>query len=214
MKSTTQSNKNSYKKYNLFQEEKPYLLEEIKSSSKLKLDVVDNNLSAIKEQNFNYKNSPLIFLDSYKKKRKKLDQDRLGKFLTFEEILNYGLDFIKLKDDYFSKRIRELKELCDLEEDDGLSLESLKTMFLFIGSLESITKPSSLTLSETGIFYLTWRKDKKNSVSLRFQENYFVDYVIFKPSSYINKRIILNGSMYVIDMIDYLESLKIKLHQQ
>ncbi|WP_204103208.1 MULTISPECIES: hypothetical protein [Spirulina sp. CCY15215] len=145
---------------------------------------------------------------------KTLSQDKIDKIVTFEEILNYGLDFIKLKDDYFSKRIRELKELCDLEEDDELSLESLKTMFLFIGSLENITKPSSLTVSESGLFYLEWEKDKNDSLTLRFKKDYYLDYVIFKPSLYINKRIILNGSMYVLDMIDYINDLNIKVHQQ
>ena len=145
---------------------------------------------------------------------KTLSQDTIEKIVTFEEILNYGLDFIKLKDDYFSKRIRELKELCDLEEDDELSLESLKTMFLFIGSLENISKPDSLTVSESGLFYLEWEKDKNDSLNFRFKKDYYLDYVIFKPSLYINKRIILNGSMYVLDMIDYINDLNIKVHQQ
>jgi hypothetical protein len=100
-----------------------------------------------------------------------------------------------LKEDYFFNRIRELKESCDSEEDYDVSLESFKTMFLFVEAIGSISKPSSLTVSENGIFHLEWERDRNNSITLRFKKDYFTDYVIFKPSSHISKRIILNGSM-------------------
>ena len=67
-----------------------------------------------------------------KPKSKSIKIDQIDKLSTFEEILKYGIDVIKLKDDYLFKRISELKELCDSEEDYDVSLESLKSMFLFV----------------------------------------------------------------------------------
>ncbi|OCR01728.1 hypothetical protein BCD67_13995 [Oscillatoriales cyanobacterium USR001] len=141
-------------------------------------------------------------------------RDEIDKLSTFEEILKYGIDAINFKGDYFFNRIRELKELCDSEEDHDVSLESLKTMFLFVEAIGSISKPSSLTVSESGIFYLEWERDKNNSITVRFKKDYFLDYVIFKPSSHINQRIILKGSMYALDLIDLLNGFNIKIHKK
>jgi hypothetical protein len=149
-----------------------------------------------------------------KPKSKSIKIDQIDKLSTFEEILKYGIDVIKLKDDYLCKRISELKELCDSEEDYDVSLESLKSMFLFVGTIGNISKPSSITVSESGLFYVKWQRDRNNSITVRFQKDYFLDYVIFKPSSHTSKRIILNGSMNAMDLIDYLNDLNIKIHQQ
>mgnify|MGYP005846365929 CR=1 FL=1 len=164
--------------------------------------------------------SPQLVYTEYKSQNLERTKNKLNKrykidkLSTFEEILKYGINAIKLHDDYLFNRILELKELCGSEEDYDISLESLKTMFLFIEALGSISKPSSLTVSESGIFYLEWEKDRNNSITLRFKKDYFLDYVIFKPSSHINQRIIFKGSMYVLDLIDYLNRLGIKIHKQ
>ena len=149
-----------------------------------------------------------------KPKNKSIKIDEIDKLSDFEKILKYGINVIKLKADYLFNRIRELKELCDSEEDYDISLESLKSMFLFVGTIGNISKPSSITVSESGLFYVKWQKDRNNLITVRFQKNYFLDYLIFKPSSHIDKRIILNGSMNVMDLIDYLNDLNIKIHQQ
>jgi hypothetical protein len=128
--------------------------------------------------------------------------------------VKYGINAVKLKGDYLFNRIYELKELCDEEEDCDLSLESLKSMFLFIGTIANISKPSSITVSESGLFYVKWQIDKNNLITMRFKRDYFLDYVIFRPSSHTSKRIILNGSMNTMDFIDYLNNLNIKIHQQ
>ncbi len=165
-------------------------------------------------------NNPPLLYQEYKSdniekpKNKSIKKDDIDKLSTFEEIFKYGINAIKLKNDYFFNRIRELKELCDSEEDYDVSLESLKTMFLFVEAVGSISKPSSLTVSESGLFYLEWKQDRNNSLTLRFKKDYFLDYVIFKPSSHTSKRIIFNGSMYVLDLIDYLNALNIKIHQK
>jgi hypothetical protein len=146
--------------------------------------------------------------------KKSISIDEINQLSTFDEIVKYGINAIELKGDYLFNRIYELKELCDEEEDCDLSLESLKSMFLFIGTIANISKPSSITVSESGLFYLEWEKDRNNSITMRFKKDYFLDYVIFRPSSHTSKRIILNGSMNTMDFIDYLNSLNIKIHQQ
>jgi hypothetical protein len=146
--------------------------------------------------------------------KKSISIDEINQLSTFYEIVKYGINAVKLKGDYLFNRIYELKELCDEEEDCDLSLESLKSMFLFIGTIANISKPSSITVSESGLFYLEWEKDRNNSITMRFKKDYFLDYVIFRPSSHTSKRIILNGSMNTMDFIDYLNNLNIKIHQQ
>lgn len=175
-----------------------------------KLKTIDKSRFYIPE-----KSPPFVYMESKSKnleipRNKSSKRDEIDKLSTFEEILKYGIDAIKLKDDYFFNRICELKELCDSEEDYDVSLESLKTMFLFVEAIGSISKPSSLTVSESGLFYLEWERDRNNSITVRFKKDYFLDYVIFKPSLHIKKRITLNGSMYALDLIDYLSDLNIK----
>ncbi|MDF0555822.1 hypothetical protein [Kamptonema sp. UHCC 0994] len=187
---------------------------ENKNPTYINRDTVVKSLSPLQ-----LKSLPFVYIE-YKSqnlettKNKSSKRDEIDKLSTFEEILKYAIDAIKLKDDYFFNRIRELKELCDSEEDYDISLESLKTMFLFVEVIGSISKPSSLTVSESGIFYLEWERDKNNSITLRFKKDYFLDYVIFKPSSHINQRIILKGSMYALDLIDLLNGFNIKIHKK
>lgn len=149
-----------------------------------------------------------------KEKNKSVQKDEIDKLSTFEDIVQYSINAIKVKDDYLFKRIYQLKELCDLEEDYDVLLESLKGMFLFVGLIGNFSKPTSLTVSESGFFYLEWERDRNNSLTVRFKNDYLLDYVIFKPSSHINKRIILNGSMNILDLIDYLKALSITIHQE
>jgi hypothetical protein len=121
-----------------------------------------------------------------KKKIKKLIQiDVIDKLLTFEEIREYSIDIIKLRNNYLLNRISELKDLCDSEEDSHISLESCKGMFLFIETIGNISKPSSLTVTESRFFYLEWERDRNKSITVRFKKDYFLEYVIFKPSSHI-----------------------------
>jgi len=148
-------------------------------------------------------------------KRESIEIDKLDKLSSFEKILEYVINLIELKDNYLFNRIRELKELSDADEDCIISLESLKSMFLFVGKIGNFSRPHSITVSENGLFYMEWERDNNNSITLRFVRDYFLDYVIFKASSHIkNKRIIFNGSMSVMDMIDYLNDLNIKIHRQ
>ncbi|MBP0021918.1 MAG: hypothetical protein J7647_30725 [Cyanobacteria bacterium SBLK] len=193
-----------------FKEENSHFVKTTESYTNLKFNTFNKNEFTFSD----YRTRNISHLVSLQNKSKQISKDTLDNLFIFEEILNYSLNFVKLKDDYFSQRIRKLKELCDLEDDYDLSLRSLKTLCLFLGSLENISKPNSLTVSEDGLFYMRWKKDKENGLTVRFKENYFVDYVIFQPSLYINKRIILNNSMYVLDLIDYLDRLKIELHHQ
>jgi hypothetical protein len=64
-------------------------------------------------------------------------------------------------------------------------LESFKGIFSFIETIGNISKPSSLTVTESRFFYLEWERDRNNSITVRFKKDYFLEYVIFKPSSHI-----------------------------
>lgn len=145
---------------------------------------------------------------------KQCSKEQLEQLSTFENLLDYGEAMLQWDEPYFFNRIRELKKLCDAEEDYDLSLDSFRTMLLFVGAINNVAKPTILTVGESGLFYLKWKKDKKNGITVLLKTDYFLDYVIFKPSSYISKRIILNGSMYALDLVDYLKDLTIKLHQK
>ena len=134
-------------------------------------------------------------------------RDEIDRLSRFDQLLSYCSNTIRLKDNYWLSRLQELKKLCDVEEDYDLSLESLKTMLLFLGSIPTISKPTSLTVNENGLLHVEWDKDRHNSLNLKFKEPYFLDYVIFEQSLYIHKRTILKGSMYVLDFVDYLQSL-------
>ncbi|MFM7405248.1 MAG: hypothetical protein ACKO3K_00890 [Cuspidothrix sp.] len=189
-------------------------LKKDKSPIGFQIDPLVNKNQLFTTTNSTYRIEEYKPQNSENPKKKLIKICELEKLSTFREIVDYGFDTIRLKDDYFFNRIHELKELCDEEEDCDLSLESLKSMFLFIGTIANVSKPSSITVSESGLFYLEWEKDRNNSITMRFKKDYFLDYVIFRPSSHTSKRIILNGSMNTMDFIDYLNNLNIKIHKQ
>lgn len=192
-----------------------FVLEEEKLPLKFPINTFKKNKYIIRTEN-----NPINYQQEYKSRpvektrNKSSKRDEINKLLTFEEILEYGINAINLKDSYFFDRILELKEICDSDEDDDLSLESLKTMFFFVEAIGNISKPSSLTVSESGLFYLEWERDVNNSITVRFKKDYFLDYVIFESRLDINEPRVLNGSMDALDFIDYLNDLNLKIHQQ
>jgi len=154
---------------------------------------------------------------SENKNRKKNQYEKfifqLDSLLGFDDIIVFLEKRVSSNKIYLSQRIKELKELCDSEQDCDISLDSLKSMLLFIFVVKNFSKPS-LTMNESGYFQLSWRKNINNLITLRFKNEYFLDYVIFKSSRYFEKRLILNGSMNILDFIDYINALKLTLHQE
>lgn len=107
-----------------------------------------------------------------------------------------------------TRRLANLIELYD-EEDISISIESLKTMLVFMASLPSMSSRPSLTLNEYGTFQASWKKDNKNLTTLRFKEGSGLDYVVFQESQHSVTPVILNGHMNVLDFIEYLQNLKL-----
>jgi hypothetical protein len=124
-------------------------------------------------------------------------------------------EVVKIAEKYFYakkqglvKRLNELLTLYDESEDDDISVESLKSMLIFLSSIGDFTMPT-MTLNETGTFQINWRKSNSNLMTLRFKNNGFVDYAIFQPSQHIEKPIIINGNMNLFDFIDYIKNLNL-----
>jgi hypothetical protein len=111
---------------------------------------------------------------------------------------------------YLAERITELK---DSEPEEEISIESLKSMLLFLFSIKKFKKPT-ITLNDAGTFQARWKTGRNNSLTTSFIESWSLNYVIFKPSRHASKRIILNGKMNVLDFKDYLVDIKFKPHKE
>lgn len=124
---------------------------------------------------------------------------------SIEEALKlYKKHFLKGQE--LANRLAALIDLHD-EEDASISLDSLKAMLIFLGAIAVDFKTPSITLNENGTFQANWRKNNSSLITLRFKEENFIDYVIFKPSQHTKKPIILNGSMNLFDLIEYIKDL-------
>ena len=134
----------------------------------------------------------------------------------FESILKFGkLKFPVSAKDVFV-RLVQLKGFVDEEiaegEDVSLSLPSLRNLLVFLYAIETFNKPT-ITVGDDGLFQVNWRLDQNNVLTVRFDEEFHVTYVIFCPSRYESGRMIQNGSMHVLDFKDHLLKLKLKTHK-
>ncbi|MCP4346568.1 MAG: hypothetical protein GY795_13710 [Desulfobacterales bacterium] len=131
----------------------------------------------------------------------------------FFEILNCSNSKFPESEKYIFQRLKDLNTMLDTEENEQMSLESLKGLLVFLYSIKSFRKPT-ITLNDLGYLQLNWKKDKNNLLTLNFKENHLLHYVIFMPSHYTSKRIILNGAMNILDFKHYLSKLGLKLHKE
>jgi len=122
---------------------------------------------------------------------------------SLNEILLLSKSFFPNSKYYLFERIKDLSELFDEDEGCQISVDSLKSMLVFLFLIKGFAKPV-LTLNENGTFQTNWKKDNFNFITLRFKEKESVDYLIFKSSRYIKKPVILNGNMNIFDFGDYL----------
>lgn len=134
-------------------------------------------------------------------------KSRIASIFNFSELIEFTRNSFP---EYLAKRITELK---DSEPEEEISIESLKSMLLFLFSIKKFKKPT-ITLNDTGTFQARWKTGRNNLLTTSFIDNWSLNYVIFKPSHYASKRIILNGKMNVLDFKDYLVDLKFKPHKE
>ncbi|MBF0230802.1 MAG: hypothetical protein HQK63_14635 [Desulfamplus sp.] len=131
----------------------------------------------------------------------------LDKAVSYNDLVEFGKNRFPI---YLFDRLTELKQL---EEEGEISLDSLKSMLLFLISIKNLKKPV-ITLNDMGIFQASWKKDRNNLLTTSFTENWSLNYVLFRPSRYASERIILNGVMNVLDFKDYLIDIGIKIHRE
>lgn len=127
----------------------------------------------------------------------------LKSLVDLAEVVKIAEKYFHAKKQGLVKRLNELLTLYDESEDDDISVESLKSMLIFLSSIGDFTMPT-MTLNETGTFQINWRKSNSNLMTLRFKNNGFVDYAIFQPSQHIENTVIINGNMNLFDFIDHI----------
>jgi hypothetical protein len=140
-------------------------------------------------------------------------KNNLSNLSNYHDIIEFGKTFFSISNHCLLERIIELKELFEDEEDGDISIESLKSMLLFLFCLNQFERPT-ITLNDLGIFQTRWKKDRHNLLTTSFLENWSLNYVIFLPSEYTDDRIILNGAMNVLDFVGYLLKINCQVYQE
>ncbi len=155
-------------------------------------------------------NQTLFFIDSNIKTRKPFNINKdLDGINTINKIISFSEKFFigELQELYI--RLKKVIDLYDNEEDEPISIESLKSLLKFILNIPFKLKKPTLTLNENGTFQLNWKQDSSNIITLRFKPESNLDYVIFKPSKRSLRPIILHGNMNMLDFIEYLKDLNL-----
>ncbi len=130
------------------------------------------------------------------------------------DLINFGKRVFPESEQYLFELVAEAMEDFDPEEEgDEISVESLKGMLLFLYSLKRFKEPE-ISISETGVFYVDWEEEVNDSLTVRFKDDFLLEYSLFQPSVHTDKWNIRNGKMHVSDFKDDLLKLGIKLHTE
>jgi hypothetical protein len=121
--------------------------------------------------------------------------------------------FPKSKQYLFDLLTEVIKDFYQEEENSEFSTESLKGILLFLYSLKKFKRPE-ISISETGVFYIDWEEEINNSLTVRFKDDFFLEYSLFQPSDHSDKWNIRNGKIHVLDFINDLSKLGINLHKE
>jgi hypothetical protein len=113
---------------------------------------------------------------------------------------------------YLFKIISEAIDDFRPDEIVPISVSSLKGMLVFLFSLERFAVPS-ISISDTGIFYIDWKHSFKDSLTVRFKSNLILEYSLFQPSMHTDKLLIRNGRVHVLDFESDIRKLNIKTHK-
>ena len=99
----------------------------------------------------------------------------LNELNNFEDIHEYCSRYLN---DYYTNRILELYNLVMEEEEDdqAFCLSSLKCLIYFIKTINNLD-PLSITVSESGLFYLEGFINKQE-YTIRFKSEGEVDYIV------------------------------------
>lgn len=141
---------------------------------------------------------------------------KIETYTDFSSILRFAEPKFPASTKPVFSRLSELKNFVDEEIEEGenvsLSLPSLRNLLVFLCAMGKFKNPT-ITAGDDGLFQVNWRFDRNNVLTVRFDTEFHVTYVIFCPSRYESSRIILNGNMHVLDFTDYILRLKLKTYQ-
>ncbi len=129
--------------------------------------------------------------------------EKLAPLHEIDQLLEFSQQVFVGHQRYITQRIQDLLNLCAEDEEVTVSAASLKSMLLFLIKLQNFNRVG-ITVSEDGLWHLDWEKNDIHSITLRFKELENLDYAIFLPSQYVDKPIILSGSMNIFDFIEQL----------
>jgi len=130
------------------------------------------------------------------------------------DLINFGKGVFPKSEQYlFELATEAIEDFYPEEEGDEISVESLKGMLLFLYSLKRFKEPE-ISISETGVFYVDWEEEVNNSLTVRFKDDFFLEYSLFQPSVHTDKWNIRNGKVHILDFKDDLLKLDIKLHRE
>jgi len=136
---------------------------------------------------------------------------KLNELPSIDEVICFSKEKFSDRHQYLFERVRYLIEVFDYDEGDEVSIDSLKSMMLFLFAESKFKKPT-LTLNEDGTFQSQWEIDRHNWMTLCFKKDENLDYVIFRSSQYTTKPIVLHGRMNIWDFRDHLNRLSLKFH--
>ena len=144
----------------------------------------------------------------HQEKQNRLSLEDLKKSNNLDDILKIAKIFFSEKKSLFN-RLEQLIGFFNKEEEEcEVSVESLKSMLVFLSKKGKFNSPS-ITLSEDGIFQANWRKDNLNLITLRFKNENFADYLIFESSQHTDKPEISNGSKTVFKLVEDIKKLNL-----
>ena len=135
--------------------------------------------------------------------------DRIKTLTNIEDVVKLAKNCFSEKQTLFNRLVQLIHFFYDEEDEGEISIESLKSMLIFFSSIKPDFNTPSMTLNENGYFEVDWRKSNFELITLRFREENNVDYLVFKPSQYTEKPIILNNSINLFDSIELIKDLKL-----
>lgn len=139
----------------------------------------------------------------------------LKKAPSLEQIMRFARqEFAKwgIRHDYLFNRLTNLIQIAAEENEPEISAHSLKGLLFFLYLLKEFSKPK-ITLNDAGLFEISWQQSRSDDLTISFKDTNTLSYVIFRPSHYTEKRIVLNGSMNLLDFKDYISALQLQTYK-
>ena len=132
--------------------------------------------------------------------------------------LNSSIDLLSFYLSYSSSTIKNdvnkrIINLVEMSKDDAsvnnASIESLKGLIAFLILSQDYKKPS-ITLSDEGLFNLTWEKSSNELIIIQFENYKKVSFVIFRESDIQDERIINRGTSDYLTLYHDINRLRLK----